>query len=162
MIIFEKKFTAMKIFYNSKIAKFFTFLPGFKTISLFGMVFTEKESLGERTICHETVHASQYSDLFIAGLMTAAFAYGIWLGLTDEHCLAMLWLLLLPIFLFYVWYLTEYFIRLIINLVKGVGGPSHTAYRAIAFEQEARDLECCCTEEEDGTEPFSFFQYYYK
>lgn len=152
----------MKIFYNSKIAKFFTFLPGFKTISLFGMVFTEKESLSERTICHETVHASQYSDLFVAGLMTAAFAYGIWLGLTDEHCPAMLWLLLLPVFIFYVWYLAEYFIRLIINAVKGVKNPSHTAYRSIAFEQEANDLECCCTEEEDGTEPFSFFKYYHK
>ena len=105
----------MKVFYNSKIAKLFTFLPGFKTISLFGMVFTEKESLSERTICHETVHASQYSDLFVAGLMTAAFAYGIWLGLTEEHCLSMLWLLLIPVFLFYVWYLTECFVRLIIN-----------------------------------------------
>ena len=151
---------AMKIFYNSKIAKFFTFLPRFKTISLFGMVFTEKESLSEKKICHETVHASQYLDLFVAGLMTAAFSYGIWIGLTEEHCLSMLWLLLIPVFLFYAWYLVEYFIRLIINAVKGVNNPSHTAYRSIAFEQEARDLECCCTEEEDGTEPFSFLKYY--
>ena len=150
----------MKIFYDSKIAKFFTFLPGFETIFLFGMVFTEKESLSERTICHEKEHASQYSDLFVAGLVTAAFAYGIWLGLTEEHCLSMLWLLLIPVFLFYVWYLVEYFIRLIINVVKGVDNPSHTAYRSIAFEQEARNLECCCTEEEDGTEPFSFLKYY--
>ena len=126
---------AMKIFYNSKIAKFFTFLPGFETISLFGMVFTEKESLSERTICHEKEHASQYSDLFVAGLMTAAFTYGIWLGLTEEHYLSMLWLLLIPVFLFYVWYLVEYFIRLIINAVKGVNNPSHTAYRSVAFDR---------------------------
>ena len=152
----------MKIFYNSKIAKLFTFLPGFKTISLFGMVFTEKDSLTRRTICHETVHASQYFDLFVAGAMMAAFTYGIWLGFTQEHCTEMLWLLLLPIFLFYAWYLTEYFIRLIINIAKGVDEPFHTAYRNIAFEQEANDLECCCTEEDDGTEPFSFFKYYSK
>ena len=152
----------MKIYYNSKIAKLFTFLPGFKTISLFGMVFTEKDSLTQKTICHETVHTSQYSDMFLTGLITAAFAYGIWLGFTNEHCWSMMWLLLLPIFLFYAWYLVEYFIRLIINIVKGVDEPSHTAYRKIAFEQEANDLECCCTEEEDGTEPFSFLKYYSK
>lgn len=152
----------MKIFFNSKIAKFFTFLPGFKTIFLFGMVFTENDFITGRTICHETVHASQYFDLFVAGAMTAAFTYGIWLGFTQEHCAEMLWLLLLPVFLFYAWYLVEYFIRLVINIVKGVDKPSHSAYREIAFEQEASGLECCCTEEGDGTEPFSFLKYYSK
>lgn len=32
----------MKIYYNSKIAKLFTFIDGYKTIMLFGAVFTER------------------------------------------------------------------------------------------------------------------------
>lgn len=35
----------MLVFYNSKIAKLATFISGFKTITLFGMCFTEKDSL---------------------------------------------------------------------------------------------------------------------
>lgn len=33
----------MKIYYNSKIAKLFTFIDGYKTIMLFGAVFTERD-----------------------------------------------------------------------------------------------------------------------
>lgn len=35
----------MKIYYNSKIAKLFTFIDGYKTIMLFGAVFTERDSI---------------------------------------------------------------------------------------------------------------------
>lgn len=35
----------MKIYYKSKIAKLFTFIDGYKTIMLFGAVFTERDSI---------------------------------------------------------------------------------------------------------------------
>ena len=35
----------MKIYYNSKIAKLFTFIDGYKTIMLFGAVFTERDAM---------------------------------------------------------------------------------------------------------------------
>lgn len=35
----------MKIYYNSKIAKLFTFIDGYKTIMLFGAVFTERDAI---------------------------------------------------------------------------------------------------------------------
>lgn len=153
----------MKIHYNSTIAKLFTFLPGFKTIFLFGDVFTEKDSLSDRTIRHESVHSSQYHDLFTAGAIIAAFAFGIWLQLAG-FAWGMLGLILIPFLLFYAWYLTEWVVRFIIELVKGESllDASLTAYRRIAFEQEAKALEESSGDIEDITEPFSFLTYYHK
>lgn len=151
----------MKIHYNSTIAKLFTFLPGFKTIFLFGDVFTEKDSLTDQTICHESCHSSQYHDLFTAGAIIAAFAFGIWLQLAG-FAWGMLWLVLIPFLLFYAWYLIEWAVRLVIELAKGekLSDARLIAYRKIVFEQEANALECCCEDGEDKTEPFSFLTYY--
>jgi hypothetical protein len=56
------------LFYNSKIAEFFTPLGGFKTVMLFGFVFTEKNALGDTVIAHERVHQQQYAECLAAGL----------------------------------------------------------------------------------------------
>ncbi|MDR1336694.1 MAG: hypothetical protein LBK22_07695, partial [Tannerella sp.] len=56
------------IFYNSKIAEFFTPNDGFKTVMLFGLVFTEKSALSDSVIAHERVHQQQYAECLAAGL----------------------------------------------------------------------------------------------
>lgn len=50
----------MKIFYNSKIAKLFTFIDGYKTIMLFGAVFTERDAISLKAEYHEEAHCNQY------------------------------------------------------------------------------------------------------
>lgn len=120
----------MKVFYNSKIAKAFTFIEGFSTIMLFGAVFTEKESLNGKVLKHEETHCRQYVDCFAMGLSLAVllmfllFAVGV-------SSWNMLWLLTLPVLLFYVIYGIEY----VINLFRGYS--SKEAYKNIGFEKQA-------------------------
>ena len=49
----------MKIYYKSKIAKLFTFIDGYKTIMLFGAVFTERDSISLRAEYHEEADAAR-------------------------------------------------------------------------------------------------------
>ena len=145
-----------KIYYNSKIAKLVTFLADFATIMLFGAVFTEHSELSSRTKYHEAVHVEQYQTLFTAGLalavgiMFTCFAFDIY----DWWMLA---LVAIPVFLYYVWYGIEYLIRLIMYR------DADKAYRMIAFEQEAYDLENeykkPCTERMYASS-FGFLKYY--
>lgn len=124
----------MKVFYNSKLAKLFTFMKGFKTIMLFGAVFTEHAMIDTRTKYHEQTHVTQYETMFFSGLvisiisMFTMFAFNIvsaWMFL----------LLLIPLLLYYAWYGVEYLIK----LVKYK--DSNIAYRNISFEKEARQLQ---------------------
>lgn len=46
----------MKIFYNSKIAKLFTFIDGYKTIMLFGAVFTERDAISLKAEYHDKAY----------------------------------------------------------------------------------------------------------
>lgn len=126
----------MKIFYKSTIAKLFTFLEGFSTIMLFGIVFTEKKEseLSKRTENHESVHVFQYWTLFGVGLVIAIAAM-FTLFVYDIQSWWMLSLITVPALLYYLWYLLEYFIRLAIYR------DSDRAYRMISFEQEAYDLQ---------------------
>lgn len=148
----------MKVYYQSKIAKFVTFLADFATIMLFGAVFTEHKELTKTTLAHEATHVTQYQTLFMLGLcidLTTLFTcfgfniFGWW----------MLSLTLIPIFLYYAWYLIEFLIRLIIYRDRD------RAYRMLAFEQEAFDLQqewlkpC---QERRSAYSFSFFKYYRK
>lgn len=55
----------MKIFYNSKIAKLFTFIDGYKTIMLFGAVFTERDAISLKAEYHEEAHCNQYHTMFL-------------------------------------------------------------------------------------------------
>lgn len=130
------------VFYESRIAKLFTFIPNFKTIMLFGLVFTEHQSLSKTVLAHEKVHQGQYQDCFGAGLalaiitMFTLFAFGI-------QSLWMLLLVLLPIFLYYVVYGTEYLISFVYRSFKhkNLVMANDSAYCSSAMEMEAYDLQ---------------------
>lgn len=146
----------MEIYYDSKIARIFTFMRGFETIMLFGAVFTERGSLTKRAEWHERVHVEQYGTCFMLGLCVAVGILFTCLGF-DRYGWWTLSLVSIPIFLYYVWYLIEYMVRLIMYRDSG------KAYRMIAFEQEACDLEYeylkPCPERRIAYS-FSFFKYY--
>lgn len=121
----------MKVFYNSKLAKAVTFMNGFKTIMLFGHVFTEKSYLDEKTLEHEKTHCLQYCDCSNLGLAISLILLFIFFGLN----LVSWWLfilLLIPLLLFYIWYGLEFLILL------GKGYNKKDAYRNIGFERQAR------------------------
>lgn len=124
----------MKIFYNSKIAKITTFMSGFKTIMLFGAVFTEKSELSARSKAHEAVHVEQYQTLFMSGLVMAVVSMFM-LFAFDIRSWWMLCLVGLPLFSYYIWYGLEFLVRYAITR------DSDDAYRNICFESEAFDLQ---------------------
>ena len=120
----------MKVFYNSWIAKVFTMIKDYSTVMLFGAVFTEDSSVSERTIYHEQAHAVQYRTLFCAGLVLALIV-----SLFTELSWWSVSLILIPVILFYVWYVIEYIIRLLLYR------NHYRAYRNIVFEREAVALQ---------------------
>lgn len=150
----------MKIFYESRLAKLITFIKDFSTIMLFGAVFTElKENvLNPEDREHEGVHCGQYSDLFWIGLILGIMhgvillAYRGWNSAPTPYAF---FLFCWPVFLYYVYYGIEYLIRLVgaIHLfyfgknknIYYIDGrlleASMYAYRNIAFEREASDLQ---------------------
>lgn len=118
-----------KVFYESWIAKHLLF-SGYSTITLFAWVFTKwTEALARQsTINHECVHARQWTELTIAsGLI-------IWAGMLIFGFSA--WWLLLSSIVFYLWYVVEWCIRVIVGCFS-----SHDAYRMVSFEREARLAE---------------------
>lgn len=66
----------MKIFYNSKIAKLFTFIDGYKTIMLFGAVFTERDAISLKAEYHEEAHCNQYHTMFCFGMFISLLTSG--------------------------------------------------------------------------------------
>lgn len=148
----------MKIYYKSKIAKLFTFIDGYKTIMLFGAVFTERDAISLKAECHEAVHCNQYQTLFATGFVISAII-ALVCGLNDQAGWWMLWLSLIPIFLYYSWYLIEYLIRLCIYR------DHDKAYHNIVFEREAFDLEKYWNKHDvlrKESKGFSFLGYYRK
>lgn len=119
----------MKVFYNSRLAKLVTFIEDFSTIMFFGVVITEKNYLTGKALAHEETHVRQYWDCFSLGividiiLMFSMFAFGI-------QSWWMLFLILIPLLLFYILYLLEYFYWVI-----KVG--KKYAYDKISFERQA-------------------------
>ena len=67
----------MKIFYNSKIAKLFTFIDGYKTIMLFGAVFTERDAISLKAEYHEEAHCNQYHTMFCFGMFISLLTIGL-------------------------------------------------------------------------------------
>lgn len=67
----------MKIYYKSKIAKLFTFIDGYKTIMLFGAVFTERDSISLRAEYHEEAHCNQYHTMFCFGMFISLLTIGL-------------------------------------------------------------------------------------
>lgn len=125
----------MKIFYKSKIAKITTFLKNFDTIMLFGAVFTEQSDLPQRVIEHEKIHAFQYKTVFNVSLAACLFIFLASLLIFGFNLPVFVSAILIPIFSYYIWYLTEYFVKLFIykDHIK--------AYKSISFEREANNLQ---------------------
>ena len=113
----------MEIF-NSKIAGL---LGGYSAITLgfISLYKRDKNKVSETTRVHESIHRQQWRECFI--LLSPLFILG------DLWCL-------LPILGFYIWYLVEYFISVIISSIKG-DYMQHKSYRSISFEMEAYDKE---------------------
>lgn len=138
-----KKSKKMKtVFYESRIAKLFTFIPNFKTIMLFGFVFTEHKELSITTLSHEKVHQRQYQDCFGAGLALAIILMFTLFALSiQSHWMFLL--VLIPIFLYYIVYGVEYLISFIHWLFKhkNLALANDNAYYSNAMEMEAYDLQ---------------------
>lgn len=120
----------MKVFYNSKLAKWLTFMEGFSTMMFFGVVLTERSKLSKKTLKHEETHIYQYQDCVGLGLAIATvgmfmlFAFGV-------QSWWMLLLILIPLLLYYVIYGIEY----IYCRLRGFNNDD--AYRWIGFERQA-------------------------
>lgn len=118
-----------KVFYDSTLARIILF-PNYSAITLFAWVFTKwsESSARQSVINHECVHARQWTELTIAsGLLiwagTLVFGFSAW------------WLPLSSV-VFYLWYVMEWSIRVIVGRFS-----SHNAYRMVSFEREARLAE---------------------
>lgn len=131
-------------------------MAGFATVMLFGAVFTEYKKLTKTSLAHEATHVTQYQTLFMLGLCIDLITLFTCFGF-NIYGLWMLSLIAIPVFLYYVYYGIEYLIRLIIYRDRD------KAYRMIAFEQEAYDLQAewvkPCTERRSAYS-FSFMKYY--
>lgn len=129
------------IVYKSSLAKLITFVDNFKTIMLFGVIFTEHESLDEYVKTHEQTHVRQYNDCATVGACLALFWMFILFSMGVQSWW-MLLLLLIPVLLFYIWYGIEFLVRWIITRDR------EQAYEDISFERHARwisetwDLPC--------------------
>ena len=145
----------MKIFYNSWVAKLFTFLPDFETIMLFGMTFTEGNHLSDKSIKHETTHMYQYWGCFIIGIFIS-----LMISIAREFSVG---LIFIPILLYYILYVYGYIIRFLLNFIlfkvmkKKVTFMelSDSAYYGLAFEREAYESET--SDEKVGL--FTFLRY---
>lgn len=129
----------MRVFYNSSLTKMI--LPkGFSTITLFGLVFTKytKDQISDKVIAHEKVHVDQYVEirnitLFLSMIITTIYykhgGNSIWylINIVLSYCM------------FYILYILEWLIRLIIWMLytKKKGCNIKSAYYSISFEKEA-------------------------
>lgn len=119
------------IYYNSKLAKLILF-GSYHTIMLFGFILTKLKELSETTIRHERIHQKQFFEC-----MEIAAIPSVLLSLYVSAW----WLLLIPIF-YYILYGVEWFISFVYHLFTderiGGGKVNANAYRASAFEMEAK------------------------
>lgn len=114
------------VFYNNYLAKKFL-QEGISTIMFFGLILTKlrKEEFSRKTYEHECIHRQQYSECAMIGgflMLIAFFALQWW------------WAIVLPFTLFYILYLLEWGVKMVIYR------DVDKAYYAISFEREAYDL----------------------
>lgn len=123
----------MKIIRN----KFIPF-SGYKAINLFGILFAKPNAkLDELTIAHESIHSKQYREVTLAlAIPVLLLSYSVsW------------WFILLIPFTFYLWYVVEWLIRVIIG--------QKDAYKNISLEKDAY----ICQENPGGRKRYNFFKY---
>lgn len=136
-----------KIIYNSKLAHA-TLWANFTTITLTAFVFTIYESEKEMPQCvrnHECTHARQWTEMFLLS--------GLIIWLVSLFVEISPWIYLLAVFAFYLWYVIEWLVRLIIN--------GKQAYKYISFEQEARAAQYDANYLENSNY-FSWVKYYFR
>ena len=111
---------------------------------LFGAVFTERDAISLKAEYHEEAHCNQSYNVLFWYVYIVAYNRIV---------------SLIPIFLYYSWYLIEYLIRLCIY-------RNHDkAYHNIVFEREAFDLEKYWNKHDvlrKESKGFSFLKYYGK
>lgn len=116
-----------KICYNSWIARHFLF-PSYSTITLAAWVCTKfktKETMPQYVRNHECTHARQWTEMF---LLTGALIWFISLFVEISP-----WLYLVAVLAFYLLYVVEWLIRLLIN--------GREAYKYVSFEREAQNAQ---------------------
>lgn len=134
-----------KWIYNSKLAKWLTPLGTCHTITLGCVVLTEisKDKVSQRLRNHENTHVKQFTELLIIGIVLYAV-----MALFNVS-----WWFIFPyLLLFYVWYGVEWLIRFIQCKFDW-----HKAYKAVAFEEEANDME---EKNENERLAFGFLRHY--
>lgn len=148
----------MVIIYNSKLVRII--IPTFKMILICFVLLCKKDKTYYTTedIEHERCHSKQWFALFCISLPILFL-----IGMFSSY-----WWLLLSIVTFYLWYGIEWLVRFILlsikeikatnlrSYIKNIGNISHEAYRMIAFEQEAREVETGVAE----CHYISFLHYY--
>lgn len=115
------------IIYNSKIIKYL-FFKNVVAATIGPFILVRDKSASKRTIKHERIHVVQWVELSIVGAIAIAI-------LSFIFNFSLLYVLL-SIFLFYIWYIVEYLIKLPFN-----GFDNSLAYRSISFEREAYGSE---------------------
>lgn len=126
------QFTMKTIFLDNRFAKFILF-GSYHTIMFFGFILTKLKELSETTIRHERTHQKQFFECMeIAAIPSVLLAFYV----------SAWWLLLIPLF-YYILYGVEWFISLVYHLFTderiGGGKVNNNAYRASAFEMEAKE-----------------------
>lgn len=140
---------------SSKLANIIL-MKGFSTIMLFGFILTKHDNPPMQVIEHEKVHQCQYETMAMVG----GFIMLITMFVMFYFNIVTWWMLLLltiPFLIYYLYYLIEYLILLIKYR------NSDKAYRNIAFEKEAYDLQGeyrkpCPLRRQASS--FSWFKYY--
>ena len=119
------------IFLDSKFAKFILF-GSYHTIMLFGFILSILKEITAETERHERTHQKQFFECMeIAAIPSVLLSFHV----------SAWWLLLIPLF-YYILYLTEWFVSFVYHLFTdnkiGDGKVNKNAYRASAFEMEAK------------------------
>ena len=93
----------------------------YKAMTIFPFIFVhEDESFNKVDERHEMIHGRQQEEMLFIGIVLAAVFFFLDCG----------WWSLLGLSLFYIWYVLEWLVRVVIG---------SNAYRKISFEQEAYD-----------------------
>lgn len=121
----------VKVFYENWLAKAILF-KNYGTMMFFGFIITKHASLPIEAQREERIHQLQFKECMEIATIPAVFLslYVSWW-----------WMLLIPLF-YYILYLAEWFVSFVYHLftdnIIGSGKVNANAYRASAFEMEAK------------------------